>query len=85
MAAKIQIKKDSVKNYGGFLPFVDHFRKDGMEDVSNKALGTRGVFAKYKNLDIFLSLASIFLTGGTCIEDANRLLHNFTENSSASF
>lgn len=52
-----------------------------MEDVLNKALGTRGVFAKYKNLDIFLSLALIFLTGGTCIEDANRLSQNFTEIS----
>jgi len=44
-------------------------------------LGNRSVFAKYRNSDIFLSLAAIFLTGGTCIEDANRLSRNFTEIS----
>ena len=81
MSAKIQIKNDSVKNFGGFFSFVDHFRKDGMEGIVNNTLGHRSILAKYSNSDIFLSLAAIFLTGGSCIEDANRLSHNFTENS----
>lgn len=81
MSAKIQIKNDIVRNFGGFFSFVDHFRKDRMSDIVDNALGYRSVFAKYSNSDIFLSLAAIFLTGGTCIEDANRLSHNFTEIS----
>ena len=71
MSAKIQIKNDSVKNFGGFFSFVDHFRKDGMGEIVDKILGNRSILAKYSNSDIFLSLAAIFLTGGSCIEDAN--------------
>ena len=81
MSAKIQIKNDIVRNFDGFFSFVDHFRKDRMSDIVDNALGYRSVFAKYSNSDIFLSQAAIFLTGGTCIEDANRLSHNFTEIS----
>lgn len=39
------------------------------------------MLAKYSNSDIFLSLAAIYLTGGSCIEDSNRLSRNFTEIS----
>lgn len=81
MGAKIQIKNESVKNFGGFFSFVDHFRKDGMDGIIDKLLDNRSIFAKYSNSDISLSLAAIFLTGGSCIEDSNRLSRIFTENS----
>ena len=42
-----------------------------MEGFVNNTLGNRSILAKYSNSDIFLSLAAIFLTGGSCIEDAN--------------
>ena len=81
MAAKIQIKNDSVRNFGGFFSFVDHFRNDRLDIIVDKALGNRSMLAKYSNSDIFLSLAAIYLTGGSCIEDSNRLSRNFTEIS----
>lgn len=81
MGAKIQIKNESVKNFGGFFSFVDHFRKDGMDGIVDKTLVSRSIFTKYSNSDISLSLAAIFLTGGSCIEDSNRLSRIFTENS----
>lgn len=81
MAAKIQIKNDSVRNFGGFFSFVDHFRNDGLDIIVDKALGNRSMLAKYSNSDIFLSLVAIYLTGGSCIEDSNRLSRNFTEIS----
>ena len=71
MSAKIQIKNDSVRNFGVFFSFVDHFRKDGMEGIVNNTLEHRSMLARYSNSDIFLLLATIFLTGGSCIEDAN--------------
>ena len=81
MSAKIQIKNDSVKNYGGFFSFADHFRNDGLADIVDNTLGHRSVLATYSYSDIFLSLAAIYLTGGSCIEDANRLQPIFTEFS----
>lgn len=78
---KIQIKNDSVRTFGGFFSFVDHFRKDGLGDIIDSTLGDRSILAKCSNSDIFLSLAAVFLTGGSCIEDANRLSRNFTEVS----
>ena len=81
MAAKIQIKNDSVRNFGGFFSFVDHFRNDGLDIIVDKALGNRDMPAKHSNSDISLSLAAIYLTGGSCIEDSNRLSRNFTEIS----
>ncbi len=65
MTAKIQIKNDTVRNFGGFLSFVDHFRNDGMTDIIYNALGDRSVFAKYSHSDIFLSLATVRLAGGS--------------------
>ncbi|MCQ2296611.1 MAG: hypothetical protein MJZ45_04345 [Bacteroidales bacterium] len=64
MSAKIQIKNDSVKNFGGFFSFVDHFRKNGTDDIIDNSLGYRWVLAKYSNSDIFLSLAAIFRSLG---------------------
>lgn len=69
------------KFFGGIFSFADHFHKDGMDEIADKSLGSRRIFAKYSNSDIFLSLAAIFLTGGSCIEDTNRLSRIFTENS----
>ncbi|MCQ2277867.1 MAG: hypothetical protein MJZ62_01080 [Bacteroidales bacterium] len=73
MGAKVQIKNESTKNFGGIFSFVDHSHKDGVDGIVDKSLGSRSIFAKYSNSDIFLSLAAIFLTGGSCIEDSNRL------------
>jgi len=44
-----------------------------MEDITDNTLGYRRLFTKNSNSDIFLSLASIFLTVGSCIEDTYRL------------
>lgn len=79
MGAKIQIKNDSVKNLGGFFLSIDHFRHDEMSEIIGKTLVHRKMYDKYSYFDNFLSLAAIYLTGGSCIEDANRLSPAFTE------
>ena len=81
MGAKIQIKKDSVKNFGGFYLFLDHFRKDGLDKMANKTLVYNGMLAQYSYADIFSSLMAVYVTGGTCMEDSARLAVVFSEKT----
>ena len=81
MGAKIQIKNDSVKNFGGFYLFLDHFRKAGLDGIVDKTLGYRGVLAQYSYADIFSSLMAVYATGGTCVEDSARLSGEFSEKA----
>lgn len=81
MGAKIQIKNDSVYNFGGFFFCVDHFRKSGLAKVIDNTLGIRSALAKYSYSDIVETLMAIYLTGGSRIEDAKRLSAQFSEKS----
>ena len=81
MAAKIQIKNDSIYNFGGFYFFVDHFRKSGLAELIDNTLGIRGVLATYSYSEIVESLMQIFMTGGSRIEDAKRLSAQFSEKT----
>lgn len=81
MGAKIQIKNDSIHNFGGFFFCIDHFRKAGLADVIDNTLGIRGIFATYSYSEIVETLMSIYLTGGSRIEDAKRLSAQFSEKT----
>lgn len=81
MGAKIQIKNDSIKNFGGFYLFLDHFRKAGLDGIVDKTLGYRGVLAQYSYADIFSSLMAVYATGGTCVEDSARLSGDLSEKT----
>ncbi len=81
MAAKIQIKNDSIYNFGGFYFCVDHFRKSGLAELIDNTLGIRGVLATYSYSEIVESLMQIFMTGGSRIEDAKRLSAQFSEKT----
>ena len=81
MGAKVQIKNDSVYNFGGFYFCIDHFRSSGLAKVIDNALGVRGGLARYSYSEIFESLMAVYLTGGTRIEDAKRLSAQFSEKS----
>lgn len=60
---------------------IDHFRKAGLVDVIDNTLGIRGVFATYSYSEIVEALMSIYLTGGSRIEDAKRLSAQFSEKT----
>ena len=79
MGAKIQIKNDSVYNFGGFFFCIDHFCKSGLAKVIDNTLGVRSNLARYSYSEIFESMMAIYLTGGSRIEDAKRLLAQFSE------
>ena len=81
MGAKVQIKNDSIHNFGGFYFCIDHFRKTGLANIIDNALGIRSVFATYSYSEIVETLMSIYLTGGTRIEDAKRLSNQFSEKT----
>ena len=81
MGAKVQIKNDSINNFGGFFFCLDHFRNAGLADAIDKTLGIRGIFATYSYSEIVETLMSIYLTGGSRIEDAKRLSAQFSEKT----
>ncbi len=41
MGAKVQIKKDSIHNFGGFYFCIDHFRNSGLAKLMDNALGIK--------------------------------------------
>ncbi len=47
MSAKVQIKNDSINNFGGFYFCIDHFRKSRMADIVDKTLSIRDTLATY--------------------------------------
>ena len=55
MSAKIQIKNDSVHNFGRLFFCINHFRKSGLVKVIDNTLGFRGNLAKYSYSEIFES------------------------------
>ena len=81
MGAKIQIKNDSIHNFGGFFICIDHFRKSELAKLIDNTLSIRGNFARYSYTDIVESLMAFYLTGGSRIEDAKRLSFQFSEKS----
>lgn len=46
MGAKIQIKNESVHNFGGFFFCIAHFRSSGLAKVVGNTLGARGCLAR---------------------------------------
>ena len=81
MAAKVQIKNDSIHNFGGFYFCVDHFRKSGLAELIYNILGIRGVLAIYSYSEIVESMVQIFMKGGSRIEDAKRLSAQFSKKT----
>lgn len=81
MAAKIQIKSESVGNFGGIFLLLDHFNKSGMNKLSDNTLGNRRFNAKYSFSDILRTLLATYTSGGSCIEDSKRISEQISENS----
>ncbi|MBP5535366.1 MAG: hypothetical protein J6X62_01095 [Bacteroidales bacterium] len=81
MGAKVQIKNDSINNFGGFYFCIDHFRRSGLADIIDNTLVIRGILAQYSYSEIVETLMSIYLTGGSRIEDAKRLSTQFSEKT----
>ena len=52
MAAKVQIKNDSIYNFGGFYFCIDYFRKSGLAELTDNTLDIRGVLATYSYSEI---------------------------------
>ena len=78
MGAKIQIKDDSIYNFGGFYFCIDHFRKIGLSNIIDNTLGIRGKYAKYSYSEIFETMMALYLTGMSRIEDVHRLSAQFS-------
>ena len=78
---RYKLKNELVRNFGGFFLCVDHFRKAGLAEIIDNTLGIRGPLAQYSYSDIFQSLVAIYLSGGSCIEDAAALSAQLSEKS----
>mgnify|MGYP004445085761 CR=1 FL=1 len=81
MAAKIQIKSDSVGNFGGIFLVLDRFDNVGMSDLVDNSLGCRRFNSKYSHSDIVKTILATFASGGSCIEDSRRISEQISENS----
>ena len=80
MNAKIHIKNQLVGSFGGIFPFLYFARTAGIKDIFHKILGNRRFNAKFSYSYIVENLATIFLTGGTCLEDITREKDAFSQN-----
>ena len=81
MSAKVQIKNDTINNFGGFYFRIDHFRESGLVDVIDNTLGISGSTCQIQLLGDLETLMSVYLTGGSRIEDSKRLSAQFSEKT----
>lgn len=47
MAAKIQIKNDSINSFGGIFFIINQFRSSGLAKLIDKVLGSKGINTKF--------------------------------------
>lgn len=73
---KTTYSKDNICAFGG-LNFTDNILKNQsiFETIDNH-LGDRGIYATYKYSDLFRSILSLVLCGGTCAEDITEHLRS---------
>ena len=71
MAAKIQIKNDTLNSFGGIFFAIDQFRASHLAELINNTLGSKRLNARFKYSDTLKNLASVFLSGGEVLEDVN--------------
>jgi len=71
MAAKIQLKNGKIGTFGGIFSALDYFNQIGLSQLIDNTLDIRDIQAKYAHSDIVKTMLSIYLCGGTAIEDAN--------------
>ena len=71
--AKIVIKNDNLTSFGGIFPLMEKLTQD-LSPIINNILGYRCKSAGYQYDEIIRSLASVYLCGGSCVEDMSRHL-----------
>lgn len=69
MTAKIRIKNESIHYIIGFFFSIDLFGKAGLADNIDNTLNVNCVLATYSHSNIMETMMSVFLTGGSWIED----------------
>lgn len=76
--AKIQLKDEKITAFGGIVHINEVLEGLGLRSLFEKHLGKReAVNTKYSHYDIFKALLLTYISGGTCLEDANRRAHDF--------
>lgn len=81
MGAKVQIKNDSVHNFGWFYYCFDHSRRSGLVIIIDNPLDVSGVFARISYSKTMEALMSIYFTGESQVEDAKRLSYHFSKKT----
>ena len=71
MAAKIQIKNDSINSFGGIFFIINQFRSSGLAKLIDKVLGSKGINTKFSYSNVVENLTSVFVSGGEVLEDVN--------------
>ena len=73
--AKIQIKSEKLTSFGGIFPIMEKFDRM-LSHTIDSTLGLRSKVYGYQYSEIIRSLMSIYVCGGSCIEDVTTHLMN---------
>ena len=73
--AKVQIKSEKLTSFGGIFPVMEKF-DTMLSSTIDSTLGIRSKHYGYQYSEIFRSLASVYLCGGSCVEDVTTHLKN---------
>ena len=76
MAAKVQIKNDSVENFRWFCLFLNRFRRSMLDEILSNTIGVKGVVALCPYSNFLSSSMAVYASG---VEDSARLSRDFTE------
>ena len=80
--AKIQLKSDKLTSFGGIFFAMNAFERM-VSPIIDKTLGQRCSTVGYQYSEIFRSLMSVYLCGGTCVEDlSSHLMQHLAQHPS---
>lgn len=76
--AKVSIKFESITPFGGIYPIMDKFDRT-LGGLIDSELGIRSPKNGYQYSEIIRSLMSVFLCGGSAVEDVTKHLKFFMD------
>lgn len=78
---QIKYSSDNFTPYGGLIIIDKVFKKNGIADLINQHLGSRGVFAQYSYSDVLLGMIYSQLSNGAALEDIHELKQKHLQES----
>lgn len=82
---KVVKSSENIQAFGGLNFVSDHFDKEGIGQLIEAALGSRGILATFSYTDVIKNMWMLNFCGGECAEDIQTHFKTTLENTPTSY